>query len=256
MIDAMKGRRGLVLGVANQRSIAYGIAQSLKAAGARLAFTYQGERLLSMVEPLVTELGGEFLLPCDVSNDSQVDALFAEVRERWQGLEFLVHCLAFAKREDLSGEFLSTSRDGFALAHDVSAYSLTRLCQGAAPLMTTGGAVVTLSYLGGERVVAGYNVMGVAKASLEMSMRYLANDLGPRGIRVNAISAGPVKTLAARGVSGFTGILDVVEQKAPLRRNVSLEEIGATATFLLSPFASGITGEVVHVDGGYHILGL
>ncbi len=255
-VDSMDGRRVLILGVANQRSIAWGIAQALRAAGARLGFTYQGERLKGWVEPLTKELGAEFLVDCDVNDEPAIERLFHQVREQWGGLECLVHCVAFARREDLDGAYLDTSRPGFLLAHEVSAYSLTRLAQLAAPLMPSGSAILTLTYLGGERVVPGYNVMGVAKASLEMSVRYLANDLGARGIRVNAISAGPVKTLAARGVTGFNRMLEIVAERAPLRRNVTLEEIGATARFLLSPASSGITGEVIHVDGGFHILGM
>ncbi len=254
--DALSGKRGLVLGVANDRSIGWGIAVSLAESGARLGFTYQGERLATRVGPLVEKIGGEFLLECDVTDDAQVDALFERVREHWGALDFVVHSLAFARKEDLAASFLETSRDGFRLAHDISSYSLTRVCQGAAPLMTEGGSVVTLSYLGGERVVPGYNVMGVAKASLEMSVRYLASDLGPRGIRVNAISAGPVNTVAARGVAGFTRMLEICKERAPLRRNVTTGEIGATACFLLSPLSSGITGEVIHVDSGYHVLGM
>lgn len=253
----LAGKKVLVVGVANQRSIAWGIAQALHAEGCQLGFTYQGDRLKEMVAPLVEKVEGDFLEPCDVTDDAQVDALFDTIREKWGVLDGVVHAVAFAKKEDLTGDFLSTSRDGFAMAHDVSSYSLTRLCQGAAPLMEgRPGSVIALSYLGGERVVTGYNVMGVAKASLEMSVRYLAADLGPRQVRVNAISAGPVKTLAARGVAGLSKILDVVKEKAPLRKNVTLEEIGSTAAFLLSPRASGITGEVVHVDSGYHVLGM
>ncbi len=253
--QALEGKRFLVTGVANQRSIAWGIAQCLAKCGARLGFTYQGARIKEMVTPLAESVSADFLLPCDVADDDQIDALFEGVGNTWDGLDGIVHAIAFAKREDLAGEFVSTSRDGFALAHDISAYSLTRLCQGGLDLMREGSSVVALSYIGGERVVPGYNVMGVAKASLEMSVRYLAADLGPRGIRVNAISAGPVKTLAARGVSGFTKILDHVEERAPLRRNVSLEEIGCSASFLLSSLASGVTGEVMHVDSGFHVLG-
>lgn len=254
--DIMTGRRGLVLGVANERSIAWGISQSLAGSGATLGFTYQGEKLKGRVEPLSKQIGCDFLVPCDVTDDAQVDALFARVEERWGKLDFLVHSLAFAPKEELEGEYLRTSRSGFLMAHDISAYSLTRVCQAAAPLMKDGGSVVTLSYLGGERVVPGYNVMGVAKASLEMSVMYLANDLGSRGIRVNAISAGPVNTLAARGVKGFTTMMDTVAERAPLRRNVTLGEIGATATFLLSPLSGGITGETIHVDAGFHVLGM
>lgn len=253
----LEGKKILVVGVANQRSIAWGIAQALHREGAQLGFTYQGDRLKDMVAPLADQIGAEYLLPCDVTNDDEVDVLFSSIREQWGRLDGVVHAVAFAKREDLAGDFLSTSRDGFSLAHDISAYSLTRLSQGAVPLMEGApGSIIALSYLGGERVVTGYNVMGVAKASLEMSCRYLANDLGPRDVRVNAISAGPVKTLAARGVAGFSKILDHVEEKAPLRRNVSLDEIGNTAAFLLSPRSSGITGEVIHVDSGYHVLGM
>lgn len=255
-LDALQGRRVLILGVANQRSIAWGIAQALGAAGARLGFTYQGEKLKSWVEPLVREARGEFLVDCDVNDEPSLERLFAQVREQWEGLDGLVHCIAFARREELDGSYVDTSRAGFLLAHEISAYSLTRLAQLAKPLMGEGGSILTLTYLGGERVVPGYNIMGVAKASLEMSVRYLAHDLGAQGVRVNAISAGPVKTLAARGVSGFTRMMDIVAERAPLRRNVTLEEIGATACFLLSPVSSGITGEVIHVDGGYHILGM
>lgn len=254
--DIMAGRRGLVLGVANERSIAWGISTSLAGSGATLGFTYQGDKLKGRVEPLAKQIGCEVLLPCDVTDDAQVRELFAHVADRWGKLDFLVHSLAFAPKEELEGEYLRTSRSGFLMAHDISAYSLTRVCQEAAPLMRDGGAVVTLSYLGGERVVPGYNVMGVAKASLEMSVRYLANDLGARGIRVNAISAGPVNTLAARGVKGFTTMMDTVAERAPLRSNVTLGEIGATATFLLSPLSGGITGETIHVDAGFHVLGM
>ncbi len=256
MNDLIAGRKGLVLGVANDRSIAWGIAQSAAQSGARLGFTYQGERLASRVKPLIEKVNGDFLLECDVTKDGDVERLFAEVREQWGELDFVIHSLAFADKNDLSSEFLQTSRSGFLLAQDISAYSLTQIACHAQPLMKEGGSIVTLSYLGGERVVPGYNVMGVAKASLEMSVRYLANDLGPRGIRVNAISAGPVNTLAARGVAGFTKMLDIHEERAPLRRNVTLEEIGNTACFLVSPWSTGITGEVIHVDGGFHAMGM
>ena len=254
--NSLEGKTALILGLANQRSIAWGIAQSLAAAGVRLGFTYQGEKIKGWVEPLVEKIGGEFLVPCDVTDDSSISDLFGKTKETFGKLDYLVHSVAFARREELDGDYLATSREGFLVAHEVSAFSLTRLCQGAQVLMEDGGSVVALSYLGGERVVPGYNIMGVAKASLEMSVRYLANDLGPKGIRVNAISAGPVKTLAARGVSGFTKMLDIVAERAPIRRNVTLEEIGETARFLLSPASSGITGEVIHVDGGYHVLGM
>jgi len=252
---SLDGKRGLVLGVANRRSIAWGIAEAARAAGAELGFTYQGDKVRDKVEPLASSVGAALFEPCDITDDGQIERLFARIRERWDRLDFLVHSVAFARADDLQGSYTNTSRDGFLLAHEISSYSLTCLCRAAAPLMTEGGSVVTVSYLGGERVVPGYNVMGVAKASLEMSVRYLADSMGPAGIRVNAISAGPVSTLAARGISGFTGILKHVEERAPLRRNVTLEEIGATAAFLLSPAASAITGEVVHVDCGFHVLG-
>ncbi len=252
----MAGRRGIVLGVANRRSIAWGIAHSLVESGSTLGLTYQGQRLHDRVAPLAEELGSDFLVPCDVCDENQVKELFDHVKKQWGTLDFLVHSIAFARREDLEGAFTSTSRAGFLEAHEISSYSLTALCHGAADLMAEGGAVVALTYLGGERVVPGYNVMGVAKASLEMNVRYLAADLGPRGIRVNAISSGPVNTVAARGVAGFTKMLEIVREKSPLGRNVSLEELGAAATFLLSPLSSGITGEVIHVDAGFHILGM
>ena len=252
----MKGRRGLVLGVANDRSIAWGISKVLHSAGARLGFTFQGERLERRVRPLVEEVNAEFLVDCDVTSDEQVGNLFAAVDEKWGGLDFIVHCVAYAKKEDLEGEFVNTSREGFLLAHEISSFSLTRICQAASSRLTDGGAVVTLSYLGGERAVAGYNVMGVAKASLESSVRYLAADFGPREIRVNAISAGPIQTLAARGIGGFSKIMDVVTERAPLHRGVTLEEVGNTACFLLSPLSSGITGEVIYVDAGYRTTGL
>lgn len=254
--DGLAGRKGLVLGVANNRSIAWGIARTLASAGAGLGFTYQGEKLERRVRPLAEEVGCELFEPCDVTDNSQVDALFEKVREQWGRLDFLVHSLAFAPKDELEGEYLDTSREGFLMAHDISAYSLTQLSQRAAPLMAEGSSIVTLTYLGGERVVPGYNVMGVAKASLEMSVRYLSKDLGAKGIRINAISAGPVNTLAARGVSGFTKMLDEVKDRAPLQRNVTLDEIGGTAAFLLSPWAGGITGEVIHVDAGFHVLGM
>jgi len=208
------------------------------------------------VEPLARKVGATLFEQCDITDDGQIERLFARVQEKWDRLDFLVHSIAFAKADDLQGHFVRTSRDGFLLAHEISAYSLTAVLGAAGPLLGEGSSVVTVTYIGGERVVRGYNVMGVAKASLEMSVRYLADDLGPRGVRVNAISAGPVNTLAARGISGFTGILKHVEERAPLRRNVTLEDIGGTAAFLLSPAASGITGEVIHVDSGYHVLGL
>ncbi len=253
---SLAGKKGLVLGVANEKSIAWGIAKCLSDAGAKLGFTYQGEKLKKRVEPLAKKIDVDFLVECDLTDDAQVDGLFDQVKESWGELDFIIHSVAFAPKEELEGEFVNTTREGFRVAHDVSSYTLTLLCQKAVPYMSKGASIVAMSYLGGERVVLGYNVMGVAKASLEMSVRYLAADFGPKGIRVNAISAGPVNTLSARGVSGFTQILDIVQEKCPLRRNVTLEEIGATAGFLVSPLSGGITGEVIHVDGGFSIIGV
>ena len=254
----LEGKTGIIFGVANKRSIAWAIAQSLAREGMRLAFTYQGERLKEGVESLSSTLPGSMLLPCDVTNDSEIDSVFRAVDEKFGRLDSLVHSVAFAPKEDLEREFLLTSRDGFKLAHDISAYSLVVLTRAAAPLMLKngGGSVLALTYYGAQKAVEGYNVMGVAKASLEASVRYLAANLGPQNIRVNAISAGPVNTLAARGIKGFTGMLHHHAEKAPLRRNVELEEIGNAGLFLVSNMSSGITGEVMFVDAGYNIVGL
>jgi enoyl-[acyl-carrier protein] reductase I len=252
----LEGKTGIVFGVANKRSIAWGIAQALAREGMRLAFTYQGERLKESVSALSSTLEGSVLLPCDVTSDAEIDAVFKTCGEMFGKLDSLVHCVAFAPREDLENEFVKTSRDGFKTAHDISAYSLIALTRAAAPLMTGGGSVLALTYYGAEKAVEGYNVMGVAKASLEASVRYLAANLGPRNIRVNAISAGPVNTLAARGIKGFTDMLHHHAEKAPMRRNVELEEVGNAALFLLSDWSSGITGEVMFVDCGYNIVGL
>lgn len=250
----LKGTTGIVFGVAHKSSIAWGIAQALNDAGMRLAFTYQGERLEKNVRQLAEPLEGSLILPCDVTDDAQIDAVFKQVEAEFGRLDTLVHSVAFAQREDLEGDFVDTSRDGFLLAHNISAYSLTAVTRRAVPLFEKagGGSVITMSYLGGERVVQNYNVMGVAKSALEMSVRYLAADLGEKNIRVNAISAGPIKTLAARGISGFTNILDAMKDKTPMRRNVTQEEVGNTGLFLASPLSSGITGEVIHVDAGFH----
>jgi enoyl-[acyl-carrier protein] reductase I len=252
----LEGKTGVVVGVANRRSIAWGIAQSLAGAGMRLAFTYQGERLKENVEELAATVPGSLVYPCDVADDGQISALFDAVGLEVAALDALVHCVAYAQREDLEGGFVHTSRDGFRLAHDISAYSLVALTRAALPLLEKSGqaAVMALTYYGSEKVAGNYNVMGAAKASLEASVRYLAADLGPRGVRVNAISAGPVNTLAARGIRGFTGMLQQHAQKAPLRRNVELREIGDTALFLASPLSSGITGQVIFVDCGYSIM--
>jgi enoyl-[acyl-carrier protein] reductase I len=252
----LEGKRGLVLGIANKRSIAWGIAQAAHRAGARLAVTYQGERLLENVQELSQQLRDPLILPCDVTKDEDLRALAAGVQNEFGTIDFVVHAVAFALREELDGEFVNTSREGYRIAQDISSYSLTALARETAPLMPGGGSIVTLSYLGGERVVPHYNVMGVAKAALEMSVRYLASDLGPKGIRVNAISAGPIKTLAAAGVHGLSKMLEYHRTHAPLRRNTDQEEVGDVGLFLISPLSRGITGEVIHVDGGFHVMGM
>jgi len=253
----LEGRHGLVLGIANKRSLAWGIAQAAHRAGARLAVTYQGERLQENVTELAAQLRDPLVLPCDVTKDEDVAALAEKVREGFGSLDFVVHAVAFALREELDGEFVNTSREGYRVAQDISSYSLTALARATAPLMEgRGGSIVTLSYLGGERVVPHYNVMGVAKAALEMSVRYLAADLGPKGIRVNAISAGPVKTLAASGVHGLSKMLEYHRTHAPLRKTTDQDEVGDAALFLVSSLSRGITGEVIHVDGGFHVMGM
>lgn len=254
----LSGKTGLVVGIADRHSIAWGIAQMLDKAGAKLAVTYQNERLEPKVRELAEGLGEPLILPLDVTDDAQIEALFKELTDKFGRLDFLVHAVAFAPREDLMRDFVETSRQGYAIAQDVSAYSLAALSNAARPLMKEagGGSIITLTYYGAEKVVAGYNVMGVAKAALEASVRYLANDLGPDNIRVNAISAGPMRTLAARGVPGFMDMLKYHEDKAPLRRRVEMEELAGTALFLCSPLSTGITGEVIHVDAGYNILGM
>lgn len=252
----MAGRRGLVMGVANNRSIAWGIARACAAAGAELAFTYQGEALRRRVAPLAEELGVDLLMECDVTDEASLDAVFATLEERWGGLDFVVHAIAFSDKEELKGRYVDTSRANFLTTMDVSVYSFTAVARRAAPLMKDGGAMLTLSYYGAEKWVPHYNVMGVAKAALEASVRYLAADLGPGGVRVNAISAGPIRTLAAAGIRDFRLMLDWNEANAPLRRNVTIDDVGETAAFLLSERAAGITGEVVHVDAGYHVIGM
>lgn len=254
----LEGKTGIIFGVANKRSIAWAIAQALSREGMRLAFTYQGERLKESVEELTSTMDGSLLLPCDVTVDAEIDTVFKEVGDKFDKLDVLVHSVAFAPREDLENEFVKTSRAGFKLAHDISAYSLVGLTRAALPLMEKagGGSVVAMTYYGAEKAVEGYNLMGVAKASLEASIRYLAANLGPKNVRVNAISAGPVNTLAARGIKGFTGMLKHHAERAPLRRNVELEEIGNAALFLASPMSAAITGEVLYVDCGYNIIGI
>jgi enoyl-[acyl-carrier protein] reductase I len=253
----LEGKTGVVFGVANKRSIAWAIAQAWAREGARLAFTYQGERLKDNVTELTGAFGGDtLLLPCDVSKDDEIAAVFKAVGEKFGKLNLLLHSVAFAPKESLEGEFINTSREAYRVAHDISAYSLVALARGAAPLMTDGGSIVAMSYYGSEKVVPHYNVMGVAKASLEASTRYLAYDLGPKKIRVNCISAGPVNTLAARGIAGFTEMLKHYEAHAPLKRNVLPEELGATGAFLASDGAAAITGQVIYVDCGYQIMGM
>ncbi|MEB3287919.1 MAG: enoyl-ACP reductase [Vampirovibrionales bacterium] len=250
----LKGQVGIIFGVAHKSSIAWAIAQALSNAGMKLAFTYQGERLEKNVRELAETLEGSLVVPCDVTDDVQLDSVFAAIEKEYGRLDTLVHSVAFAQKEDLDGKYVDTSRDGYLLAQNISSYSLTAMAKRALPLFEKagGGSVVTLSYLGGERVVQNYNVMGVAKAALEMSVRYLAADLGEKNVRVNAISAGPIKTLAARGISGFSTILDAMKDRSPLRRNVETKEVANTALFLASPLSSGITGEVIHVDAGFH----
>ena len=254
----LTGKLGLIVGVANKRSISWAIAQAAAAAGARLALTYQGERLEENVRELAAELENPLILPCDVTSDDQVAALYEEIRREFGGLDFLVHGVAFAPREELDRRFVDTSREGFRAALDVSAYSLVALARGAAELMTPrgGGSMLTLTYLGSERVFPNYNVMGVAKAALEACVRYLAADLGPNGIRVNAISAGPIRTLAASGISGFTNILQIYRDRAPLRRTIETSEVADAAVFLLSEAGRGVSGDVLFVDAGFHAMGM
>lgn len=256
MTLSLEGKNIVVMGVANKRSIAWGIARSLHNAGARLIFTYVGERLEKSVRELVDSLEDNncLVLPCDVTVDEDIAKCFATIKSEVGTIHGVAHCIAFANKEELQGEYMNTTRDGFLLAHNISAYSLTAVAKEARGLMTEGGSIVTLTYLGGERVVQNYNVMGVAKASLDASVRYLANDLGPQAIRVNSISAGPIRTLSAKGISDFNSILKEIEEKAPLRKTTTPEEVGDTALFLFSDLSRGMTGENLHVDSGYHIL--
>lgn len=252
----MQGKKGLVVGVANKRSIAWSIAARVAEQGARLALSYQNERLGENVVELAKNLDKPLLLQLDVNDDAQIDAAFKQVREEFGTLDFMVHSVAFALKQDLEGSFLSTSREGYKIAQEISAYSLTALTRAAHPLMSEGGSIVALSYLGAERVIPHYNVMGVAKAALEASVRYLANDLGPSRIRVNALSAGPIKTLAAAGISGFSHMLEHHRKKAPLKKNTELAEVADAALFLLSDLSRGVTGQTIYVDGGYSIIGM
>ena len=252
----LAGKRGLIMGLANEKSIAWGVARACAEAGAELAFSYQGDALKKRVGPLAAQLGSDFLVECDVADEESLDRLFAELRERWGRLDFLVHAIGFSDKGELRGRYVDTSRGNFAMSMDISVYSFTAAVQRAEKLMGPGGSCVTLTYYGAERVMPHYNVMGVAKAALEASVRYLAEDLGKDGIRVNAISAGPIKTLAASGIGDFRYILKWNELNSPLRRNVTIEDVGKSALYLLSDLGSGTTGEVLHVDAGYHIVGM
>lgn len=254
---SLEGKTYVVMGIANKRSIAWGVARTLHQAGAQLIFTYGRERTEKSVRELAATLEGSepFIIRCDVTQDDSIAACFAAIKEKYGVIHGIVHSIAFANKEELDGEFLDTSRDGFLLAHNISSYSLTAVAKASKDMMTEGGSIVTMTYLGGERVLPNYNVMGVAKASLEASVRYLASDLGKDHIRVNAISAGPIRTLSAKGIRGFNSILNTIEEKAPLRRTTTQEEVGETTLFLLSDMSRGITGENIHVDSGYHIIG-
>lgn len=253
----LEGKTALIFGVANDHSIAWGIAQALHAGGAELGFSYAGPTLEKRVRPLAESIGADFIEQCDVTSDAEIDDVMAKAKERFGKVDILIHAIAYANREDLAGRFVDTSRDGFLLAHNISVYSLLALSRAALPLFPEeGGSVLTLTYYGAEKVVPQYNVMGVAKASLEATMRYLASDLGPQGVRVNAISAGPIRTLAASGIRGFRDYQRSFASQAPLRRNVTIDDVGATAAFLASEGARGITGEVIYVDSGYNIMGM
>ncbi len=253
----LAGKRALIVGLASNRSIAWGIAQAMHREGAELAFTYQTDKLKGRVEKMAAELGSQLCFPCDVSEDAQIEAVFENLKAHWDGFDILVHSVAFAPKDELSGDFVdATTREGFRLAHEISSYSFTAMARLGRPMLRHNGALLTLSYLGAERAMPNYNVMGLAKASLEANVRYMAQSLGPDGIRVNSISAGPIKTLAAAGIGDFRKMLQQVEDNAPLRRNVTIEDVGNTAAFLCSDLAAGITGENIYVDAGYNIIGM
>jgi enoyl-[acyl-carrier protein] reductase I len=252
----MQGKRGLIMGIANNRSIAWGIARAAADHGAELAFTYQGDALKKRVEPLAAEAGVKLVLPCDVTNSSSIDAVFDKLKQSWGNLDFVVHAIAFSNKDELDGRYVDTTPDNFSNTLMISCYSFTAMAQRAEKLMTNGGSLLTLTYYGAEKVMPHYNVMGVAKAALETSVRYLAEDLGKKNIRVNAISAGPIKTLAASGIADFRYILKWNEYNSPLRRNVSLEDVGGAGLYLLSDLSRGVTGEIHHVDAGYHVVGM
>ncbi len=256
MAGLMEGKRGLIMGLANDRSLAWGIAKALHAQGAEMAFSHQGEALAKRVRPLAAEVGSDFLIDCDVSDMADLDAAFATLAERWPTIDFLVHAIGFSDKNELRGLYVDTSLDNFLLTMNISVYSFVAVTQRARPMMAAGGSILTLSYYGAEKVVPHYNVMGVAKAGLESSVKYLAMDLGPENIRVNAISAGPIKTLAASGIGDFRYILKWNELNSPLRRNVTIEDVGGAGVYLLSDLASGVTGEIHHVDAGYNVIGM
>tara|TARA_A100001391_G_scaffold136353_1_gene94981 strand:+ start:1085 stop:1888 length:804 start_codon:yes stop_codon:yes gene_type:complete len=256
MNGLMEGKKGLIMGLANDKSLAWGIAKKLAEHGADLAFSYQGEVLKKRVEPLAAQIGSDFLVECDVSDMDAMDATFAAIEERWGKLDFLVHAIGFSDKNELRGKYVDTSLDNFLMTMNISVYSLVAAAKRARPLMKDGGSIVTLTYYGAEKVVPHYNVMGVAKAALETSVQYLANDMGPEGIRVNAISAGPIKTLAASGIGDFRYILKWNELNSPLRRNVTIEDVGGAGLYFLSDLSSGVTGETHHVDAGYHLVGM
>ena len=256
MTKLMAGKRGLIMGLANDRSLAWGIAQQLADHGADLAFAYQGDALERRVRPLAETLGSDFLIDCDVSDMAALDRAFAQLRERWDGLDFVVHAIGFSDKNELRGKFVDTSLENFLLTMNISVYSFVAVAQRAARMMKPGGSLLTLSYYGAEKVIPHYNVMGLAKAALESSVKYLAMDLGPEGIRVNAISAGPIKTLAASGIGDFRYIMKWNEYNSPLRRNVTIEDVGGAGLYLLSDLASGVTGEIHHVDAGYNVVGM
>jgi enoyl-[acyl-carrier protein] reductase I len=256
MTGLMQGKRGLIMGLANDKSLAWGIAQKLAEHGAELAFSYQGEALEKRVRPLAASLGSDFLIDCDVSSMAALDTAFETLAARWPTIDFVVHAIGFSDKNELRGRYCDTSLDNFLMTMNISAYSLVAVTKRAADMMPNGGSILTLSYYGAEKVVPHYNVMGVAKAALETSVKYLANDLGPQAIRVNAISAGPIRTLAASGIGDFRYILKWNELNSPLRRNVSIEDVGGSALYLLSDLASGVTGETHHVDAGYHVVGM
>jgi enoyl-[acyl-carrier protein] reductase I len=256
MTGLMEGKRGLIMGLANDKSLAWGIAKRLSEHGAELAFSYQGEALEKRVRPLAESLGNDFLIDCDVSDMAALDKAFATLADRWPTIDFVVHAIGFSDKSQLRGRYYDTTLDNFLMTMNISAYSLVAVTQRARPMMSSGGSILTLTYYGAEKVVPHYNVMGVAKAALETSVKYLANDLGPENIRVNAISAGPIQTLAARGIGDFNYILKWNQLNSPMRRNVTIEDVGGGALYLLSDLSSGVTGEVHHVDGGYNVIGM